>query len=162
MNTILLASDGSPSARQAEEEAFALAHATRWRLHVVTVWHAPSTTNFGYVPVPPLPELAQAEREAANEVAVAVVERAAAVGVDATFEVRQGYPADEICRAAELLDARLVVVGAHGWGAFKRVVFGSVSSAVLHHAPCGVLVVRGVDDEIAAAEEESTREAAFR
>ena len=40
------------------------------------------------------------------------------------------------------VDAAMIVVGAHGWGAFKRLVFGSVSLGVLHEAPCPVLVVR--------------------
>ena len=30
--------------------------------------------------------------------------------------------------------------GAHGWGAFKRLVFGSVSTTVLHHASSPVLI----------------------
>jgi nucleotide-binding universal stress UspA family protein len=34
----------------------------------------------------------------------------------------------------------MIVVGAHGWGAVKRLVFGSVSLGVLHEAPCPVLV----------------------
>ena len=38
---------------------------------------------------------------------------------------------------------RFLVIGSHGWGAVKRAVFGSVSTGVLHHAACPVLVVRG-------------------
>jgi hypothetical protein len=38
-------------------------------------------------------------------------------------------------------------MGAHGWGTFQRLVFGSVSTAVLHHAPSPVLIVRGPDEE---------------
>jgi len=53
----------------------------------------------------------------------------------------------------------MIVIGAHGWGAFRRVVFGSVSLGVLHDAPCPVLVARGVvpgetswvDDRVAVA-----------
>jgi nucleotide-binding universal stress UspA family protein len=33
------------------------------------------------------------------------------------------------------------VLGSHGWGALKRAIFGSVSTGVLHHARCPVLVV---------------------
>jgi nucleotide-binding universal stress UspA family protein len=35
-----------------------------------------------------------------------------------------------------------LILGSHGWGAVKRAVFGSVSTGVLHHARCPVLVVR--------------------
>jgi nucleotide-binding universal stress UspA family protein len=63
--------------------------------------------------------------------------------VVATPEVRQGDACDEICAAAEEAGAGMIVLGAHGWGAVRRMLFGSVSSAVLHHASCPVLVVPG-------------------
>ena len=55
--------------------------------------------------------------------------------------VRHGDPARQICRLASERDARLIVVGSHGWGALRRLVFGSVSTGVLHHAKQPVLVV---------------------
>jgi nucleotide-binding universal stress UspA family protein len=36
----------------------------------------------------------------------------------------------------------LIVIGSHGWGGVRRAVLGSVSSRVVHEAPCGVFVVR--------------------
>ena len=41
----------------------------------------------------------------------------------------------------------MIVLGAHGWGTVKRILFGSVSTAVLHHASCPVLIVRGEPEE---------------
>ena len=38
--------------------------------------------------------------------------------------------------------AELIVVGSHGWGPLRRLVFGGVSTALLHEAPYPVLVAR--------------------
>jgi nucleotide-binding universal stress UspA family protein len=70
--------------------------------------------------------------------------------VAATSQLREGDAVEEICAAARECDAALLVVGAQGWGPVRRLLFGSVSSGVLHDAPCPVLVVR---DEPAARED---------
>jgi nucleotide-binding universal stress UspA family protein len=159
VKTILLATDGSPSARTATATAIELAQATEARLKVVTVWRVP-VYSFGYVPVDWTPELIEAERIHAHDVLEAAVDAAGDAGVSVTGVLRQGDPAEEICEAAETHCADLVVIGAHGWGPLKRLVFGSVSTRVLHEAPCPVLVVRGVptkaaDELVATAEVES-------
>ena len=150
MDTMLFATDGSPSAKAAAAEAFELAQATGWKLRVVTVWRAPIITGYGFAPAPYIPELADIERDHANKVALEAVEAAKAAGVEATGELRQGSASDEICEAAKETAARLIVMGAHGWGAVQRLVFGSVSTSVLHHAPCPVLIVRDTDHETEA------------
>jgi nucleotide-binding universal stress UspA family protein len=140
MNTILFATDGSPSARVAAQEAFDLARATGWQLRIVTVWRTPFVTSYAFAPVGYVPELADVEHEEAGRVAREALEAAQLAGVDASVEVREGDASAEICAAAKESHARLIVLGAHGWGAVKRLVFGSVSTSVLHHAPCPVLI----------------------
>jgi nucleotide-binding universal stress UspA family protein len=53
-----------------------------------------------------------------------------------------GQPAAAIVAAAEERGTDLVVVGARGMGLLGRLVLGSVSDRVVHHAPCPVLVVK--------------------
>ena len=142
VNTILLATDGSPSAQAATAEAIELASAAGWPLRVLTVWQTPVLTSFGYTPALYDPKLTELEKEHATEVATSAAALAHEAGVEATFELEQGFPADTICAVAAELQPKLIVMGAHGWGALRRIVFGSVSNAVLHHAPSPVLVVR--------------------
>lgn len=63
-------------------------------------------------------------------------------GREAATEVRCGAPAEELVAAARESSADLIVVGAANKSALGRMFLGSVSSRVLCHAPCSVLVAR--------------------
>lgn len=56
--------------------------------------------------------------------------------------VATGDPGATICDIATERNVDLVVLGSHGHGWLQRVLIGSVSNHVLHHAPCPVLVMR--------------------
>lgn len=159
MRTILLATDGSASAALATRTAIELAQASGAQLHVVTAWSIPISA-YGYTPLVILPEVETAEREKAEQALALAVEQAKAAGVPATSAMREGEPVHEICTAARETGAWLVVVGAHGWGVVRRLVFGSVSTGVLHRAPCPVLVVRAGEETDAAAADAGTGTAA--
>lgn len=62
--------------------------------------------------------------------------------VEITKIVAKGAPDQQIVEEAEKWGADLIVVGSHGRGFWERVWLGSVSQAVVQHAPCSVLVVR--------------------
>lgn len=54
-----------------------------------------------------------------------------------------GDPANKIIDVAEEKHCDLIIMGNRGLSVFKRVMMGSVSTKVLHHAPCHVLIVHG-------------------
>jgi nucleotide-binding universal stress UspA family protein len=60
----------------------------------------------------------------------------------AAVRVVHGDPREEIPALAGQWSADLVVIGARGLGAMKRLVLGSVSTAVVHAVHCAVLVVK--------------------
>jgi nucleotide-binding universal stress UspA family protein len=73
-----------------------------------------------------------------------VQEAAAAMrseGLEATGLLVEGPPAKTLLEEAARLEVDMIIVGSHGRGALFRALLGSVSSGVIRHATCPVLVV---------------------
>lgn len=141
---ILFATDGSPSAAEAQKEAFELAQRLEAPLVVVSVVHAtlPAVGYAGYGYSNIVVELTEAERHRVTALLAAVEAAAEEEGIHCTTVGIEGFVVDEICSKASEYDAQLIVVGSHGWGAARRFLSGSVSTGLVHSAPCPVLVVR--------------------
>jgi nucleotide-binding universal stress UspA family protein len=142
MKPVMLATDGSPTAQAAAETAIELAKLLDTELVVATVWEIPYTT-VGFAPAPIPADVAKLSEEQAQKTALAAAARAEEAGVETRTLVLRGFPVEELCFAAEKYEPRFLVIGSHGWGLVKRAIFGSVSTGVLHHAKCPVLIVRG-------------------
>ena len=59
-----------------------------------------------------------------------------------------GDPANVIAREVRNFGADLIVVGSYDKNFLERLLFGSVSSALVRQAQCDVLVVRGGEKEV--------------
>ena len=81
-----------------------------------------------------------------REAGKAIVQRYADKLAKAGFQIQEapklGKPADEILKVAKQHKADLIVTGAKGLGAIGRALLGSVSTRVVQHSTCSVLVVR--------------------
>lgn len=69
-------------------------------------------------------------------------DKVAAAGYQVQEVPRLGNPADEIMKVADQHKADLIVCGAKGLGAIARFLLGSVSTKIVQHSACSVLVVR--------------------
>jgi nucleotide-binding universal stress UspA family protein len=90
-------------------------------------------------------ELEKSLRTAAQTViekAVGMLKTSTGDTLKITSEVIQGPPRQVIVEEAENWGADLIVMGSRGLGAWNRLLLGSVSSAVVHHAKCSVEIVR--------------------
>jgi len=142
---VLLAYDGSAGAA----EAAALTQAIPWPsdsvLRVVSVlepilspmsgpWDRGSVLS---------PDLDAAVTASAIETLREVVQRLGSSVRSVDGSVLRGRAASVIVDDAREFRADLVIVGSRGHGAIATLLLGSVSSEVVDHAPCPVLVARG-------------------
>lgn len=134
VSRVVVGFDGSSSGQAALETAIAEAAARRVPLSVLSVVDPPSRQSAA------LPSLHRTTREAARQAA-----RRAAVAlgeVSVHWQIDVGQPAAALighCHSDDLL-----VVGCRGHRPVARVLLGSTSGTVAAHAPCPVLVVRGL------------------
>jgi nucleotide-binding universal stress UspA family protein len=84
------------------------------------------------------PELKEAGRRLVEQ----SVRKLIKAGFTAEPVCQLGKPAEEIMKVASKQHADLIVMGAKGMGAIARFLLGSVSTRVVQHANCSVLVVR--------------------
>ena len=133
LRKIAVAYDDTPEAKAALERAEELALAVRGTIVLYTVTAPPTVLPgaTGYTPSFP-PEAAPIVTRAVKE----VDERLAATG-----RALEGVPGPTIVAACEEDGADLLVAGSRGYGPVLRVLLGSVSTHLAHHAPCPVLVV---------------------
>jgi len=139
---IVLGYDGSENARRALDRTIELARSSDAELVIVY-----------YVDIKPLETFAAKRflvdikskmvEDAMNLVSDAS-QRAKQVGVKniRTSVLQDGDPADAILSAALTNSADLIVVGRRGIRGIERFLLGSVSSRVVDHATCDVLVVK--------------------
>lgn len=83
----------------------------------------------------------EAVRKAAQDVVDARVAAAAEAGIHARGRVIEASPVEAITRAANEIDADVIVMATHGRKGFARVVLGSVSEGVARNARTAVLLV---------------------
>lgn len=137
IHKILIAYDGSDSAKHALE--FALDLATRYdaELHVLAVARVPELGED--VETKALIERSRRHREHALQ---PVKARLAGSPLKISYEIDIGHPAVQIVRYAERHGIDHIVVGHRGHTVFDRWLLGSVAKQVMTHARCAVTVVR--------------------
>jgi nucleotide-binding universal stress UspA family protein len=141
--SIVVGTDGSPTATAAVKHAAELAGSCGARIHLVAA-HAPlegARVAAGSAVTP----------EAAHWLvnpdfkADAVLDEAAGIarvaGVETDLHAPRGDPAEALIVVAEECGADLIVVGNRGMRGARRFL-GSVPNKVSHHAPCSVLIVQ--------------------
>jgi nucleotide-binding universal stress UspA family protein len=146
---ILVATDGSAFSRKAVEKCSELiGRSGPASVKVVSIYEPqtpaaaePFAISAEYYQK--LDEMAKQRAEhSANSAVELINERCPGSDVEVVSAVELGRPAQVIIEYATDWKADLIIVGSHGRGFWGRMTLGSVSDAVVHHAPCSVLVVK--------------------
>jgi nucleotide-binding universal stress UspA family protein len=141
MPGITVGIDGSAHSTYALEWAIKEAAVRHAPVTVLTVHTVPASGWTGNPIILPLDTTdVEKARQAAEEMTLkAISQLGVAQSPSVTVRAISGFPAQELIEASRTSD--LVVVGSRGAGGFARLLVGSVSSQVVHHAHCPVVVV---------------------
>jgi nucleotide-binding universal stress UspA family protein len=143
---ILVAYDGSPAANAAIDHVLVRPWPEGTQIRVLTVIETPMfyPTAVGIEGYPPLSEeVRQSILENARHSLQAAVEKLKAKsGIVPSCELREGDVKQVLLKTIREWNCDLVVVGSHGKKALDRLFLGSVSHALVTHAPCDVEIVR--------------------
>jgi nucleotide-binding universal stress UspA family protein len=152
--TILYATDLTPNAAHAFRHAVGIARCHQARIFILHVLPEMEPAVLNYVSTvmgeDRLADLELAHKaEVKDEISKRLHEFAKAELADrpddvdriAGIEIHHGNPATEILRAADRLNADIIVLGSHGKGALKYAFLGSVAEKVLRKSQRPVLVV---------------------
>jgi nucleotide-binding universal stress UspA family protein len=133
--------DDGPEARAALDFAVALTREREATLRVLTAVSAPVAFSPAYAYSYDWSGLLEEDRRAARE---RLEELTAGLDVPVIVDVETGSADEQLEQLSKAVD--VLVVGSRGWGAFRRVVLGSTSDHLVHHAACPVIVVPAPGD----------------
>ena len=145
---ILLAVDGSTYSDAAIDEVLRRPWPPQSELKVITAVQTPTMVGAEPWTLPPdyCEQLERSVNDAAKRVidsALLKLESMEDKTLTITSEILEGGPSQVIVEAAQRWPADLIVMGSRSLAAWNRLLLGSVSSAVLHHAKCSVEIARG-------------------
>ncbi len=135
---IVVGVDGSAEADAALGFALTEARLRGLPLRVVCAWEPPTSAYMGEAFAATPDAFTAAERHA-DEVLRTTLARTPPGDVRVEAISIEGHAATVLVEQA--VGAELLVIGSRGLGIAKRLLLGSVSTEVAHHAPCPVAIV---------------------
>ena len=141
MPGITVGVDGSDNSYQALEWAMKEAGLRGEPLNILAVNDVAANQWTGHPLVGPEDEAIEGHARSWTEEAVAKLsgQLGSAKPASVNVQTMSGFAAEELIKASH--DSDLVVVSARGSSGFARLAIGGVSSKVIHHAACPVVVV---------------------
>lgn len=137
---ILVPVDGSDNSYKALEAALILSEKLGSNISVVNVMEQVPITHIESEKL--LSELLEAHKKENQEILSKCSEIAHQKGITIKSVLLQGNPAPVILDYSKKENFDLVIMGSRGMGKFKELILGSVSSKIVHHSPCAIMIIR--------------------
>ncbi len=135
LDNILVATDGSQYSDNALDEAMRIARHSKATLHIVNAVYIPDDFE-SYAP-----DASDKLIDKANIYLDELKNEALRSNVSAEVHAMKGRPSNVIVSLAQELKAGLIIMGSHGRTGLKKLFMGSVTSRVIGHSTCPVMVV---------------------
>ncbi|MCS6959220.1 MAG: universal stress protein [Pseudanabaenaceae cyanobacterium SKYGB_i_bin29] len=151
MQTFLVAIDGSNVHQKVIDKVIELATPGKTYVILLTVVeplenYLPPvllpTGDWVTLPLPVNEETEKKLRESVSLVLKQASDRLSSCNIANESRIESGSPREMICHVAGEINPTVLVLGSRGLGSIERLMLGSVSDYVVHHAPCPVLIVR--------------------
>jgi nucleotide-binding universal stress UspA family protein len=136
---ILVPVDGSDNSYRALDAALLLSEKLGSNITVVHVMEQVPITHIESEKL--LSELLEAYKKENQDILSKCSEIATQKGLTIKT-LLQGNPASVILDYSKKEKFDLLIMGSRGMGKFKELILGSVSSKIVHHSPCAVLLIR--------------------
>lgn len=135
---ILVAVDGSDSAKRAFERSVYLAKRCNSKLDII---HVVLDSTYGGDSAATF-QLIEELKERGKKLLDGCKNEAMRNGIQVETLLKLGDHAQVLIETANKGDYELIMMGSRGLSPFKELLLGSVSYKVMHHAKCPVMVVR--------------------
>jgi nucleotide-binding universal stress UspA family protein len=157
--SILVGTDGSPTAMRAVDMASTLAAKLGIRPTIVCAYQPPTEQELKAMRADPSDPVAQwsagktsrdtpeefrwriADASKAEDILERAAEHAARQGAEAEVRAVEGQAAETLISIAEKEDMDLIAVGSVGMSGAKRFMLGNVPHRISHHAPTDLLIL---------------------
>lgn len=137
---ILVPVDGSDNSYRALDAALLFSEKLGSNITAVHVMEQVPITHIGSEKL--LSEFLEAYKKENQDILSKCSEIATQKGLTIKTLLLQGNPASVILDYSKQEKFDLLIMGSRGMGKFKELILGSVSSKIVHHSTCAVLLIR--------------------
>lgn len=140
-NKILFATDGSEPSNRALDTLVEIAKGFNSRVVVLNTYEVPIPITKYEVSSDLYLSVEEALSKNSRDILEEVKNRLEEEGIQADYISQTGDSGASIIEKSSELEVSIILMGSRGLGSIKSVLMGSVSSYVLHHAKCPVMIM---------------------